>query len=97
MPLNGLVAGADGYISRTTDGGENWTTIPSVTGQLFMVCIFLNTRAWAVGSFGTIIISTDMVFPGDYSIIQQPILFIPFAFPAKVLAGLLVKGNAFSE
>lgn len=56
----GIICGTDGLIRRTTNGGTNWTLIPSgTTVALQKVKFVSSTIVYIVGSGGKILKSTD--------------------------------------
>src|SRR5258708_7270284 len=56
----GLVAGVEGIILSTTDGGASWTLQLSGTGYTLWGISFVDPNTgWAVGDFGTILSTTD--------------------------------------
>lgn len=56
-----IAVGAWGCIIRTTDGGTNWTTIPSNTSDTLYEVQFVNkTIGYAAGGNGTILKTNDM-------------------------------------
>jgi photosystem II stability/assembly factor-like uncharacterized protein len=47
----GLMAGNDGIILKTEDGGENWVQVPSGSGREVLALAFIDDRnGWAVGT-----------------------------------------------
>ena len=58
--LTGWLAGANGTIFKTTDGGESWTRQSSGTHQYLNALEFVDARyGWAVGGRGTILATRD--------------------------------------
>ncbi|HVF28437.1 MAG TPA: P-loop NTPase fold protein, partial [Pyrinomonadaceae bacterium] len=59
--LNGWVAGANGALLRTSDGGRTWQRQTSGTTSQLNAVIFLQggERGWAAGHDGTILSTTD--------------------------------------
>lgn len=56
---NGWLTGMDGAIIRTTDGGKNWSKVPSGTDKPIYSILIRGTRGWAVGSKGVYLMSDD--------------------------------------
>lgn len=63
----GWVAGADGIIYKTTNAGQNWSSV-SVNGSIdFKSIHFADTQhGWVVGSSGVIARTTDGEVPGHH-------------------------------
>jgi photosystem II stability/assembly factor-like uncharacterized protein len=58
--LNGWVAGANGVIFRTVDGGASWTSLPSNTSETIRGIFFFDqNNGWACGDNGTILGTID--------------------------------------
>jgi photosystem II stability/assembly factor-like uncharacterized protein len=58
--LTGWLAGDNGAIFRTVDGGESWTRQSSGTHQCLYAVEFVDARyGWAVGARGTILATRD--------------------------------------
>lgn len=57
---NGLVAGENGTIMKTVDGGVNWNLLNSGTTQTLRAIFFIDTNnGWACGDQGTLIATTN--------------------------------------
>ncbi|MGD1846866.1 MAG: YCF48-related protein [Salibacteraceae bacterium] len=55
-----LLFGGDGVISKTTNGGNSWTNVASITGSPITAIQFVNTNlGFAVGTNGLIAKTTD--------------------------------------
>lgn len=58
--LRAVVVGGAGTIMRTTDGGQNWTSIPSGTDNDLNRIHFVNNQtAWIMGGKGTLLKTSD--------------------------------------
>ncbi|HRI46341.1 MAG TPA: YCF48-related protein [Ignavibacteriaceae bacterium] len=58
--LYGWVAGRNGVILSTTDGGMNWKQNTSSTTNYLNTIFFINRNiGWAVGNFGTVLSTTN--------------------------------------
>jgi photosystem II stability/assembly factor-like uncharacterized protein len=56
----GWVAGENGTIMKTLDGGVNWNLLNSGTSQTLRAIFFIDTNnGWACGDLGTLITTTD--------------------------------------
>lgn len=56
-----IAVGYNGYIIRTTDGGDTWNSIPSNTTNTLLKIIFVNDSiGYAVGENGTILKTNDI-------------------------------------
>jgi photosystem II stability/assembly factor-like uncharacterized protein len=66
--MTGWIAGDEGTLLKTTNGGNNWDKI-SLINYYWPKCIFFinNSTGWICGNWGLIIKSTD----GGYSWVQQ--------------------------
>ena len=50
----------DGFVARTTDGGQTWTRVDADTGKFLYDVAFSDARnGWAVGSYGQAMRSSD--------------------------------------
>jgi hypothetical protein len=80
----GYVAGADGIIKKTTDGGLNWTVSPSGTTEELRGITFLNAdTGYAVGENGTILkTNTDGFVPAENQEPAEP-AFTVYPNPAN--------------
>lgn len=56
---NGWLTGMDGVIIKTTDGGKNWSKVPSGTDKPIYSILIRGTKGWAVGSKGVYLMSND--------------------------------------
>ena len=72
--LEGWIAGIDGVMFRTADGGESWEILTPATERSLFDVEVRGRRGWAVGNEGTFLISTD----GGLTWRQRP--FIPTTY-----------------
>lgn len=55
----GWAVGAGGVILKTTNGGQTWTQVASPTANDLYDLTAFGSRAWAVGRYGTIVLTED--------------------------------------
>jgi len=58
-PAEGWVAGIDGVMFHTMDGGESWDVVPKASKRSLFDMVVRDGHGWAVGTEGTYITSDD--------------------------------------
>jgi photosystem II stability/assembly factor-like uncharacterized protein len=80
---NGWACGIDGTIIKTTDGGENWDVLPTVTEHTLYTIFIKYGKGWVVGDKGTYLMSGDggstWVLPEEVIKSKKPLRDIYFS------------------